>query len=164
MAEEGAPGPEGEPPVGPAAPAAAPPLPWALASFHATTLTVAGVLSLHAVGALGSLLQGVGTATGLGLYLALWGITWWTNRRWVADAAVGDRRGTVVSGARWGAVTGVGFLLAVLVAVAAAVPEAALVAVLALLGAPVSAVVGAVVGAAFAGLDLAVLAAGRRVA
>lgn len=135
---------------------------WALASFHAATLLVAPLALLYAVGALGSLLQGVHTATGLGLYLALWGLTWWTNGRWLAATDLDGRRGTVVSAATWGAVTGVGFLFALLVAVAVSLPELVTVAVFALVGAPVAALVGAVVGAGFAVVDLAVVAAGER--
>lgn len=135
---------------------------WALASFHAATLLVAPLALLYAVGALGSLLQGVHTATGLGLYLALWGLTWWTNGRWLAATALDGRRETVVSAATWGAVTGVGFLFAPLVAVAVSLPELVTVAVFALVGTPVAALVGAVVGAGFAVVDLAVVAAGER--
>ena len=135
-----------------------------LASFHAATPLVAPLALLYAVGALGSLLQGVHTATGLGLYLALWGLTWWTNGRWLAVTRLDGLRETVVPAAKWGAVTGVGFLFALLVAVAVSLPEPAFVAILALVGAPVSALVGAVVGAGFAALDLAIVAAGERLA
>jgi hypothetical protein len=142
--------------------AADPLLRWTLASFHAATLLVAPLALLYAVGALGSLLQGVHTATGLGLYLALWGLTWWTNGRWLAVARLDGFRETAVPGAIWGAVTGVGFLFVLLVAVAVSLPEPVTVAVFALVGAPVAALVGAVVGAGFAVLDLAVVAAGER--
>jgi hypothetical protein len=138
-----------------------PVLAWTLASFHTATLLAAPLLVLYAVGPLGSLLQGVRTATGLGLYLALWGLTLWTNRRWLAAARLDDWR-AVVPGATWGAVTGVCFLVALLVAVAVALPDPAFVAILALVGAPVSAIVGAAVGAGFAALDLLIVAAGRR--
>ena len=137
---------------------------WALASFHAATLLVAPLALLYAVGALGSLLQGVHTATGLGLYLALWGLTWWTNGRWLAATRFDGLRETAVPAATWGAVTGVGFLFVLLVAVAVSLPEPLFVAVLALVGAPVSALVGAVVVAGFAALDLLIVAAGERLA
>lgn len=135
---------------------------WTLASFHAATLLVAPLALLYAVGALGSLLQGVHTATGLGLYLALWGLTWWTNGRWLAATDFDGLRGTIRPAATWGAVTGVCFLFVLLVAVTVTVPEPLFVAVLALVGAPVSALVGAVVGTGFAALDLAVVAVGER--
>jgi len=135
-----------------------------LAAFHVATLAVGSVLLLHAVGALGSLLQGVGTATGLALYLALWGVTWLTNRRWLAATALQGPRGTVVPGAKWGIVTGVGFLPVVLVVVGVTVREPLLVAALAVVGTPVATLVGAITGAGFAALDLAVVAAGRRLA
>jgi hypothetical protein len=152
----------------PAAPGTAPPpdplLAWSLSAFHVATLVVAPLLLLHAVGALGSLLQGVRTVTGLGLYLALWGITWRTNRRWLAAADRRDWWGTVVPGAKWGAVTGVAFLFVLLAIVALTLREPIFVAVLALVGTPASALVGAVVGAGFAVLDVLILAAGRQLA
>lgn len=134
---------------------------WTLASFHTATLLVVPLLVLHAVGALGSLLQGVRTATGLGLYLALWGLTAWTNRRWLASARLDGWR-AVRPGAVWGAVTGVGFLLVLVIAVGLTVREPILVAVLTLVGTPVAALVGALVGAGFALLDLLVVRAGAR--
>jgi len=135
---------------------------WTLASFHTATLLVAPLALLHAVGALGSLLQGVHTATGLSLYLALWALTWWTNGRWLDATRLVGVRETAVPAATWGAATGFGFLLALLVAVAVVLPEPLFVAVLALVGAPVSAVVGAAVGVGFAALDLLIVAAGER--
>jgi hypothetical protein len=153
----------------PAADTASPPSPdsllrWTLASFHATTLLVAPLALLYAVDALGSLLRGVDTATGLGLYLALWGLTWWTNGRWLAATRLDGPRGAIRPAATWGAVTGVGFLIALLAAVAVALPDPVFVAVLALVGAPVSALVGAVAGAGFAALDLLIVATGKRLA
>jgi hypothetical protein len=147
-----------------ASPAPAPLLRWALASFHAATLLVVPLAILYAVDALGSLLQGVHTATGLGLYLALWGLTWWTNGRWLAATRLDGLRETIRPAATWGAVTGVGFLLVLLAVVTASVPDPVFVAVLALVGGPVSALVGAVAGAGFAALDLLIVAAGERLA
>jgi hypothetical protein len=147
-----------------ASPAPDPLLRWTLASFHAATLLVAPLALLYAVDALGSLLQGVHTATGLGLYLALWGLTWWTNGRWLAATRLDGPRGAIRPAATWGAVTGVGFLIALLAAVAVALPDPVFVAVLALVGAPVSALVGAVAGAGFAALDLLIVATGKRLA
>jgi len=136
-------------------------LAWTLASFHTTTLLAAPLLLLYAVDALGSLLQGVHTATGLGLYLALWGLTFWTNRRWLG-ATRRDGWGAVRPGATWGSVTGVGFLFVLVAAVGLTVAEPVLVAALALVGTPVAALVGAVVGAGFAVLDLLIVEAGQR--
>jgi hypothetical protein len=138
-----------------------PSLAWTLAGFHTTTLLVVPLLLLYAADALGSLLQGVHTATGLGLYLALWGLTWWTNRRWLAGTRL-DGWGAVRPGATWGAATGVGFLFVLVAAVGVALGEPVLVAVLVLVGTPVAALVGGLVGAGFAVLDLLVVAAGRR--
>lgn len=139
-------------------------LAWALASFHVVALVVGGVLLLHLVGALGSLLQGVGTALGLGLYLALWTATWRTNARWLREADLTGVRTTVVPGAKWGAVTGVAFFAVVLVVVAVAVGQPVLAAVLLLAGTLVSPVVGAAVGAGFAALDYLLVRAARRLA
>jgi hypothetical protein len=139
-------------------------LPWALASFHTATLVVGGLFVLSAVGALGSLLQGVRTATGLFLYLGVWGITWRTNRRWLVAADLRTAWGTAVPGARWGAVTGLGVLLLALLVVGVTVREPLLVAAVALVGTPLSMLVGGVVGAAFALFDRLIVAAGRRIA
>ncbi|AZH23954.1 hypothetical protein [Haloplanus aerogenes] len=138
-----------------------PVLAWTLASFHTTTFLVAPLLLLYAVDALGSLLQGVHTATGLGLYLALWGLTFWTNRRWLARTRLDDWS-AVLPGVTWGGVTGVGFLLVLVGVVGVTVGEPVLVAALALVGTPIAALVGGLVGAGFAVLDLLIVAAGRR--
>jgi len=133
---------------------------WALASFHTTTLLVFPLLVLYAVGALGSLLQGVRTVTGLGLYLSLWGLTFWTNRRWLTATRL-DGWEAITPGATWGAVTGIGFLFVLVTVVALTVGEPILVAALALVGTPVAALVGSLVGAGFAVLDLLIVEAGR---
>lgn len=139
-------------------------LPWALASFHVAALAVGGVLLLHGVGALGSLLRGVGTATGLGLYLALWVATWRTNVRWLREADLARLRTTVVPGAKWGAVTGLTFFYALLLVVAVATGEVIFALVLLFAGTLVSPLVGAVVGTGFALVDFLVLGAARRLA
>jgi len=135
---------------------------WALASFHAAALLVAPLLGLYAVGALGSLLQGVRTEVGLGLYLALWGLTWWTNGRWLAATRLDGVREAVVPAAAWGAVTGVCFLLVLLLVVLLTLGEPAFVAILGIVGTPVSALVGASAGAGFAVLDLLIVTLGDR--
>ncbi|MFC6989994.1 hypothetical protein ACFQJD_17155 [Haloplanus sp. GCM10025708] len=87
-----------------AVPASDPLLAWGLASFHVAVLVVVPVAILHRVGALGSLLHGVGTGVGLALYLLLWGVTWATNRRWLTEAdfsAPGRPSPRAGSGARW---------------------------------------------------------------
>jgi len=137
-------------------------LAWVLASFHTAALVVAGVAVLYAVGALGSLLQGVHTATGAALYLSLWGLTWRTNARWLATTSFGAGREALTAAATWGAVTGVGFLFAILVVIGVVVRELVLVAVFAFVGAPVAALVGAVVGVAFALLDALLVGVGTR--
>ena len=137
-------------------------LAWPLASFHVAALLVAGLTTLYAVGALGSLLQGVRTVTGLALYLALWGLTRWTVGRWLRAAALDASRDALLGAATWGAVTGVGFLFAVLVTLGVVVREFVFVAVLALVGTPVAALVGGVVGVGFAFLDTLLVRLGTR--
>ncbi|MFB6122092.1 MAG: hypothetical protein ABEJ78_01355 [Haloferacaceae archaeon] len=151
------------PPDGSAvAPAADPLLAWGLASAHVALLVVVPVLGLSRVGALGSLLHGVGTGVGLGLYLLLWGLTWATNRRWLAEADFDDPRRTVVAGTKWGAVTGLGFFYGLLAAVASATGDLAFLAILALVGTAFSPLVGALVGGVFAALDVLGVDVARR--
>ncbi|WP_435067983.1 hypothetical protein [Haloplanus sp. C73] len=137
-------------------------LAWVLAAFHTATLLVPGLALLYAVGALGSLLQGVHTATGFVLYLSLWGLGWWTTKRWLAATPLAVERETLTAAATWGAVTGVGFLFVILAVVAVTLRELLFVAVLALVGTPVAALVGAVLGVAFALLDTLLVGLGTR--
>lgn len=146
---------------------------WCLATFHAAFLVAVGVLALHRSGAAGDLLAGLGTLQGFALFLALWTVTWWTTRRWLAEATVDARAGTtpsvgasLVPALKWGGLDGLVFLLflvAVLLvpnAVAAGTVSAVYVlALLVLVGSLVAAVVGALVGGLFALVDLALLRA-----
>jgi len=137
-------------------------LAWVLAAFHTATLLVAGLAPLYAVGALGSLLQGLHTATGFALYLSLWGLGWWTTTQVLAAAPLSVGREMLTAAATWGAVTGVGFLFVLLTVVAITLREPILVAVVALVGAPIAALIGAVVGVAFALLDTLLVHLGTR--
>ncbi|WP_423750976.1 hypothetical protein [Salinirarus marinus] len=147
-----------------AVPASDPLLAWGLASFHVAVLVVVPVAILHRVGALGSLLHGVGTGVGLALYLLLWGVTWATNRRWLTEADFSAPRPTVAAGGKWGAVAGLAFFYGLLVAIASATGDLTFVAIFALLGTAFSPLVGALIGVGFATLDLLVVDAARRVA
>jgi hypothetical protein len=131
-------------------------LAWALASFHAALFLLVPLTLAHAVApvALGDLLGGLDTAVGITLYLVLWGSTWWSNRRYLAASDFDDARGTLRTGARWGAPTGLSLLLpVVLAALLVATPVFAL--LLLVVGGVVALLVGAAVGTVFAGVDLA---------
>jgi len=92
-------------------------LPWVLATFHTVALMLALVGLVYRGGGLASLLSSHGTIAGIVLFLALWAATLLTTRRalagldWLSDEPV-------VMGAffwralRWGAATGMLFLLA----------------------------------------------------
>jgi hypothetical protein len=130
---------------------------WALASFHAAVLLVVPLWLAHLVApvALGGLLDGLDTLVGVALFLVLWGSTWWSNRRYLATSEFEAPRGTVVAGAKWGAVTGLPLLgCVVLAALVATNPVFAV--LLLVVGSVAAPLVGSVVGAAFAGVDLAV--------
>ncbi|WP_224267955.1 hypothetical protein [Haloprofundus salinisoli] len=134
---------------------------WGLATFHVTALVVALVVALHLGGSLRDLLSGLNTAVGLGVFAYLWALTWWTNRRALADGF--DTRTAATRATLWGGATGVCFLLAplVLFSVLLVAQGASVLAVLAigLLAALVSAVVGAAVGGAFGLVDVALFRA-----
>lgn len=53
---------------------------WALATFHASAFVAVALLVLYAGGGLGSALQGLNTAVGLGLFVALWATTYVATR------------------------------------------------------------------------------------
>ena len=149
---------------------------WCLASFNVAALTVVGVLSLHTLGDLGDLLAGLDTVTGLALYLALWVLTLWTNRRALAGVrAFGSGPGLRPLAGRsfgWGAATGVAFLWAIVAIVYlpdAPGPGSLLAAALGVLGvlllaSAFAALVGALVGLVVGALDLLLLRTARAVA
>ncbi|MFC7046641.1 hypothetical protein ACFQH6_15625 [Halobacteriaceae archaeon GCM10025711] len=132
---------------------------WALATFHVAALVSVAAVALHANGVLGQVLGELDTLVGVGLFVVVWALTWWSNRRWLTDVSLADDgQGAVVAGARWGGVEGVLVLVApllvlvvVLVAQGGSVPVLAGLGVVALL---VAGVVGGVVGAAFALVDV----------
>jgi hypothetical protein len=147
---------------------------WALAAVHAALLVVVPVAVIVAVDprALGDLLSGLSTSTGLFVYGALWATTRWTNGRLLdrTPFALGAWRAVVRGAAVWGAVTGVAFLAELLVgglavlalrgSITLSVPGPSLLAVLGI-AALLAGLVGALVGVALAAVDLAVLRATR---
>jgi hypothetical protein len=130
-------------------------LAWGLASFHAAALLVVPLWLAHVVApaAVGDLLGGLDTRVGLGLFLVLWGSTWWSNRRYLAACAFVDVSKTLTMGAKWGAVTGLPLLGCVVLGVLVAT-NPTFAALLLVTGALVAPLVGAVVGVVFAGVDV----------
>lgn len=161
---------------------------WALASFHTAALTVLGLAALYLDGAAGDLLAGLETSVGLGLYLGLWGLTWWATRnvlRELADRPRDDGEKTpeeaedastlavLLVGGKWGGANGVVFfwiLLAGFLALNAprelgraleAVPFAVIAGAI---GSVLALGIGGIVGALFAALDLALFRVADRLA
>lgn len=148
----------------------------AFSTFHATTFLLVPLLLLYRGGGLGNTLQGLNTAVGLGLFVALWATTHVATRqalRGIDMTGAGpiDGDALVARAFRWGGVNGVMFLLVLGAAIfggsVAARPESAFQGVVFLIAAlvPGSAVafaIGAVVGVAFAGIDLVLMGIARR--
>lgn len=142
---------------------------WSLGTFHVAILTVVAVLALQRSGVIGGALSGLDTAIGLGLYLFLWAITWWTTRRGLRTAWRDGRGPTwkngLASALVWGGVTGIVFFdgLFVVVFVTAVAEGASVLATLGigLIGAFVAMLVGAVVGGVLGLLDIALLRIAR---
>lgn len=149
---------------------------WALASFHTATMTVLGLGALYLVGTVGDLLRGLETSIGLGLYLALWGLTWWATRnvlRELADRAeVGDPStlAVVLVGMKWGGANGAAFFGVLLAGFAAlnlpselvrALGAVPFVLVAGVVGSVLALGIGGIIGALFASLDLAVFRVAR---
>jgi hypothetical protein len=152
---------------------------WALATFHATFFVLAFVLLLYSRGGFGTTLATLNTLVGLGLFLALWGITLVTTRRALrgVDALDGpvDARRLARQAIRWGAANGVAFLglLAfplIVGSVAATPPGGNPLAVLgiAAIASPfavsVAAVIGGLSGLTLSAIDLALIGLARRFA
>lgn len=145
----------------------------AFATAHVSALTLVSVLALHLVGTLGDLLEPIGTATGVGLFLVLWAITGYTHHRgfaradpWdlVPDRSVGRY---LVVGSAWGGITGLAFLWILLfpfllvVVLADPMSSGQLVSIptllLLVLVSGISVVVGAIVGLLAAAADVLVV-------
>lgn len=142
----------------------------ALATFHAAALVAALVGGLYLAGPpLGELLDGLRTSVGLGLYLALWATTWWTNRRWLD--AVADPDGSawrvVGIGGKWGGVNGALFFwvlfgVAVVPFVGLELDAALAFATVFGVGTLLALGAGAIVGVAAAALDVALFGVAAR--
>jgi hypothetical protein len=102
---------------------------WGLATFHTVAFVLLLLVLLYAGGSLGSLLQGLNTELGFGLFGALWATNWLCTRRALRGLGAlrpvaegwpkGLRRlrwlGSVSGqGVVWGGVNGVLFLLCLL--------------------------------------------------
>lgn len=143
---------------------------WALGSFHVAVLTVVALLSVHSSGALGDLLRGLDTATGVVLYLVVWAAGWLATRAALARAPLdGNVAAALGQGVIWGGAAGVAALLVGLLVVAApglltrGAPLSAF-ALITGIGGTVALVAGAVVGGLFALLDVALTRLAERLA
>lgn len=88
---------------------------WAFATFHAAAFVLVLLLLVYRGGGLGKALQGLNTAVGLGLFLALWTTTYVATRGALRglglDAPAQIDAGALTARAlRWGALNGVMFL------------------------------------------------------
>ncbi len=145
---------------------------WALASFHTAALVAVLVVALYLFGPVNWALSGLGTVEGLGLYLALWALTWWATRgvvRAVAQVEDGAAFAVLREGGKWGGVIGACFLwvlLAVAVVPGTAISDVTLEGILLFLfyggiGSILALGVGGIVGVLFAALDLALFRIAR---
>lgn len=145
---------------------------WALATFHASLFMLVALLFLYWQNVLRNILPTLNTAVGLGLFVLLWAITWWTTRR--AVAGMHDDSAIVGLAARWGGVNGVLFLLiaGAGAALALATTEPTGPSVLPFLGAALflaigslfAFAIGAAVGTVLGFIDAALLQVARRLA
>src|SRR5712664_3895530 len=91
--------------------------PWVLGTFHTVALVHALIWLVYPGGGLPSLLSSLGTLSGVVLFLAHWAVTLFTTRRalaeldWLSDEprAMGA---FIWRALRWGAATGMLFLIA----------------------------------------------------
>lgn len=87
-------------------------LEWSLAAFHTAFLFASLLALLYAGGNLGALLASLNTLLGLGLFGALWFLTWWSTRRaargieWSALERSTELARRVGHVALWGGVNG----------------------------------------------------------
>jgi hypothetical protein len=149
-------------------------LEWALAAFHNGFFFAAALALLYRAGGLGVLLGSLNTLIGLGAFVVVWGLTWWTTRRafagvdWLALEQPRQFIPMLGRGLIWGGVNGVLFflaaflitvvseiVLALLQGTGQAIPIGLLVA--GLVGLVVAFAFGAAIGLILAGLDLLIV-------
>jgi len=151
---------------------------WVLGTFHTSVFGLALLLLLYPRGGFGATLQGLGTLSGLAIFVALWATTIFTTDRalsglqWLDDdpsqMAIFFRRAL-----RWGGVNGLLFLAALgAILLLNAVlttrgsftsPTLAVFAFIGAIGVVVSYVIGAVVGVTLGALDIAALRVARAI-
>lgn len=134
----------------------------ALTTHHAGTFVLVPLLAVHLAGALGDLLGGVGTATGLALFALLWIVLRPATGRWLAASDPAHPLTGVRAGARYGALAGVGFLPGPVVAAGLATGEATVAGILLAAGLVVAPLVGAAAGVVLGLGDLLLLRGARR--
>lgn len=136
---------------------------WGLAAFHTATLVLVLVSYLYRSVPLGELLAEIETSVGLVLYGVLWGITWWSNHRWLQETrlleadAVSDPDDVILAGFKWGGTTGViffGVLVGLLVLPQTPLSGIPFIVFIALIGVIVAFTIGGLLGGVFAVADL----------
>lgn len=144
---------------------------WALATFHASLFMLVALLFLYWQDVLRNILPSLNTAVGLGLFIVLWGTTWWTTR--IALAGVTQDGDLIPRALRWGGVNGLLFLSVLVtgVGVSAALGQPAQlfgalfgVFFFLMIGSLFAFVIGAVVGTVLGVIDLSLLRIARRLA
>jgi hypothetical protein len=134
----------------------------ALTTHHAGAFVLVPLLAAHAGGALGDLLGGVGTATGLALFALLWAVLFPTTGRWLRACDPTRPLTGVRAGAKYGALAGLGFLPGPVGAVGLATGNVVLAGLFLAVGVVVAPLVGAVAGVVLGVGDLLVLRGARR--
>lgn len=138
-------------------------LAWVTATYHTAFFVLLPLALVHVFGDLGDLVGALNTFVGVGLYVTLWGLAWWTHRDAVAgaSAALADRDARAWAppnmGVVHGAAIGAGFTLVGGIALTVA-SGALLLLVFTAVAALFAAFFGAIVGFAFALLDSALYA------
>jgi hypothetical protein len=158
---------------------------WTFATFHASAFVLVILFLAYRGGGLGQALQGLNTAVGLGLFVALWATTYVATRRafdglGVERPAPIDQSALIARGMTWGAFNGVMFLGVLVVGIAggavvthpgdvmsaltspAILPGVLVATVYVVVASLVAGAVGAAVGIVFAAIDLILLGIAAR--
>ena len=159
---------------------------WSFATFHASAFVLVAITFIYRGGGLGQALQGLNTAVGFALFLALWTTTVITTRSalhglGLATPSPIDGGKFVWRALRWGAINGITFFGALAAVVVAglilanvsqmtqsvAVPTAlqtvAIAGLYLFFGSIFAFAIGAVVGVVFGGIDLILLGIAARI-